>query len=845
MGRLARPGRRSAPVPDPDSILGSFAQALRDLRDQVGDPSYKALARETERLGFPYSETSLRNATAGRAQPSWEVVNAFIRACVAFAQAHPHRANEKARNWNVQELLDTWATRWREMAVSSEREALDETFGSAVLPDGTFGERVDVPGNLPAALNGFVGREPELAEGVRLMSTTRLVTLTGTGGVGKTRLALRLAEQTTDRFPDGVWLMELAGLTDRAVINSAVAAVIGIQLNADREPLETMAEALGDQRVLLVLDNCEHLLDVTATLARSLLRLAPNLRILATSRQPLNVAGEHVLTVGPLPLPEEDGTDSAAMYLFADRARAALPGFCLTEENRAAVARGCRLLEGLPLALELAARRLRVLSLDDLLDRLGQRFLLLGPAGSERTAHPRHRTLRAVFDWSYELCSTDEQRVWERLSVFTGSVSLSDAETVCADRQLGPHAAFEALAGLVDKSLLRRVEAQGRTRLHMLETVRLYGQERLAASGQEAEARRRHRDHYLELARQAEEGYATPHQQEWLLRLTREHTNLLQTFTYALAEDAADKDEAAGPLLEGVYALWLYWAASGKVGEGAHWMRRISERYSAPPTADLSADWCRAQWCAAFTRTLHGDRHGAEHVLDRVEPVIQSEGDEWIGIHAAVHQLRGLCALFTGDLERVERHSRAALRAGGHRSGMITGQQALAQLGLVASMRGSRQEALACFQQALELSEGCGEIWHRSYLLWALAVECIETDQTGEAITLLRRSLDLKWRLGDRLGAATVSETLAWALAQCGQPRLAALILGAAHIAWQPAGAPQLWGFAHLMESRDRSITQIRRMLGDGPFQEEYRTGERRGLTLVLNEVFEEPAAGS
>ncbi|MFF0862993.1 ATP-binding protein [Nonomuraea sp. NPDC003560] len=719
-------------------------------------------------------------------------------------------------------LLDLWAVRWREASALAEPRAPHEAPGLAARPR-------DTPGNLPSALTGLVGRGRELAQGARLLLTSRLVTLTGVGGVGKTSVALRLADEAAGWFPDGVWLVELAELTEQTMVSSAIASVVGVQPNAGQEPLEAMAAALGGRRVLLVLDNCEHLLDATAAVTRSLLRAVPDLRVLATSRQPLDVTGECVLAIGPLPLPAETGAGSAAVDLFLGRARAVLPGFRLTAENRAAVVDVCRLLDGLPLALELAARRLRTLSAKDLLERLDQRFLLLGSAGAERTAHPRHRTLSAVFDWSYELCSSAERTAWEQLSATAGGVSLADAEALCADGSPGSHTAFEAIAGLVDKSLLRRVETQGRTRLHLLETVRLYGQERSASSGREHEAQRRHQDHYLGLARLAEEEYATPRQAEWLVRLTEENANLRQALTHVPAED-----EPLDTLLEGAYALWLYWVAGGKVGEGAHWMRRLARRYPQPPRADLALAWCRVQWCTAFVLLLHGDHGAADRVLGRIEPVVVREGDGWAGIRAALHQLRGLFALILGDIEQIEKHSSAALRIEGHRPGQLIGQQALAQLGIASSLRGAREDARGFFRQALELSEACGETWHRSYLRWTLAIECAEAGRLEEATALLWRSLNFKQRLGDRLGAATVSETLAGVLAQRGEPRVAALLLGAAHSAWKPAGAPQMRGMSHLMHDRDRNISRIQRMLGDASFQKEYRNGECLGLTNVL-----------
>ncbi|MEV3985350.1 tetratricopeptide repeat protein [Nonomuraea sp. NPDC049758] len=833
MGRSARPGRRLSPLSNPGTPLGNFAQAMRDLRDQAGDPSYEALARESGRLGTPYSETSLRNAASGRARPSWGVVEAYVRACAAFAEAQPRRASGTALDWHLPALLDTWAARWREISLSADRAEPGPAPGPEPRAD-RAADPLKFPGNLPSALAGFIGRERELAEGARLVLTTRLVTLTGVGGVGKTSLALRVAEETASRFPAGVWLVELAGLTERAMVDHAVATVVGVQLNADERPLEAIAKALRGRQVLLVLDNCEHLLDVTAALAQTLLRAVPSLHILTTSRQPLNVAGEHVLEVGPFPPPGDTGTDSVAVDLFADRARAVSPGFRVTAENRATVAAVCRLLDGLPLALELAARRLRTLSLDDLLDRLDRRFLLLGPTGAERTAHPRHRTLRGVFDWSYDLCSPDEQLMWQRLSVSAGNVSLADAEVACTDERLGLHAAFEAISGLVDKSLLRRTEPGGRTRLHMLETVRLYGQERLVASGREPHARRLHLDHYLGLARHAEEAYATPGQQAWLERLGEEHANLRQAFTHALAEE-----QASSVLFEGAYALWMYWIARGKVGEAVHWMRRITGLHPEPPDDGLASAWCRTLWSAAFVLLLHGDGDGAEGLLNRVEPVIRNESEGLHDIRAAVHQLRGLSRLFIGDIDSSQEQSWAALRTAGHRAGMLTGQQALAQLGLAASIQGAHEEAAGFFQQALELSESCGEIWHRSYLFWTLAMEHAQIGRSEEAVALLRRSLELKRRLGDRLGVATVSETLASVLAELGEPRPAAQLLGAAHSVWQPAGAPQLWGFSALVHSRDRSIGRIRQLLGEKAFRQEYAAGERLGLTHALDTLVE------
>ncbi|MEV0969466.1 ATP-binding protein [Microtetraspora glauca] len=857
-----------------DELAEALDEAAAELRRALGGRPQKHLVARLSHADAPLVSRWLSGAAQLSRRNRLPGAAALAEAAAALALPYQQAGNLVAIGERIDGLrgrLESSERGWRSKAgehYASSRAALDGDTGAAEVGgkpqdagEGRYGSEpsgvrpVDgsdppdagrpatresgladppaaLPTPLPAALTSFVGRERELVEGARLLRTARLVTLTGVGGVGKTRLALRLVEKVADRFPGRVWLIELAGLTDPSMVDRAVASVIGVQLNAHEKPLEAVARALGTRRVLLILDNCEHLLDVTAALASTLLRAMPNLRVLTTSRQPLHVDGEHVLPVGPLPLLDQDGGTSAAVDLFLDRAQAVLPGFRLTARNQNAVVQACRLLDGLPLALELTVRLLRTLSLDDLLDRLGRRIHLHGAAGAERAAHPRHRTLRAVFDWSYELCSPDERKVWEQLSVFAGNIALPDAEAVCGDE--ATHDAFEAIAGPVDKSLLTRADTEGRTRLHMLATVRLYGRERLTASGAEADATRRHRDWYISLAGRAEAAYATADQGKWLIRLGEEDDNLRQALSYALTDDGPP---ATAGLLDGGYALWLHWIASGKVGEGAHWMRRVLDRYPEPPGDGMAQSWCRAQWCAAFLFHLHGDLEEARRALDRIEPVSHGDGEGWAAVRAAVHQLRGLCALFVGDFARAESHSRAALLAGDQRAGMLTDQQALAQLGLSASARGAGEEAFDYLHRALDLSESRGEIWHRSYILWTLAIECTEIGRTDEAVSLLWRSLDLKRRLGDGLGAATVSETLAWALAKLEQPGVAALLLGAAHMAWQHAGAPQMWGFTHLMASRDRNLRMIRQTLGEERFQREYRDGERLGLARALDEL--------
>src|SRR5215469_3421966 len=337
-----------------------------------------------------------------------------------------------------------------------------------------------VTGNLPAELTSFVDRRNELAEVKRLLAASRLVTLTGPGGVGKTRLALRAAAGLRRAFRDGVWLVQLDQVRDEALVAQAVTRALGLQDRAGYAPAAALADYLAGRQVLLVLDNCEHLVDAAAKLADRLLRAAPGLRVLATSRESLNIAGETVLAVPPLAAPEAGRRLTVAELarfpaagLFAERAAQVVAGFALTEANVAAVAGICRRLEGLPLAIELAAAWLPVLSAEQIDARLGDRLGLLTRGGRARPA--RQQTLRASIEWSYELCSQAERLLWARLSVFAGGFELDAAEGVCTDRRLVADQVLELLATLADKSILIASPGEGVARYRLPETLREYG----------------------------------------------------------------------------------------------------------------------------------------------------------------------------------------------------------------------------------------------------------------------------------------------------------------------------------------------------------------------------------
>ena len=463
--------------------------------------------------------------------------------------------------------------------------------------------------NLRAALTSFVGRDAELAQVAELLRAHRLLTLTGPGGAGKTRLAVEAARAEVDEMPGGVWLVELAPVTDPADVTSAVLAALGLREQAllyagrataafppraeeQADALGRLLDALARQQALLVLDNCEHLVAAAATLADRVLAACPRVRILATSREPLNITGEALWTVGPLTLPPDPAVtpsfyaerrgpgvtlppgsaagptgngetgriqDFASVRLLAQRAGAVRPGFEVSEGNAAAVARICRALDGMPLAIELAAARLRTMAPEQVATRLADRFQLL--TGGGRTTVPRHQTLRAVVDWSWDLLDEDERAVWRRFAVFTGGATLEAAEQVCAGSGIRADEVLDLLTALADKSLL--TVRHDPPRYAMLEIIRAYGLERLAEAGERDELRQAHAQYFLRLADRSQEYLRGGQQLEWVRKLAEDQDNLYATIRGAVT--AGDADTAVG--LVGALG-WYWWLRSLKT-EGA------------------------------------------------------------------------------------------------------------------------------------------------------------------------------------------------------------------------------------------------------------------------------------
>jgi non-specific serine/threonine protein kinase len=638
------------------------------------------------------------------------------------------------------------------------------------------------PSNLPHPVTSFVGRERELATMRELVAAHRLVSLTGAGGVGKTRLALEAAGALRPAYPDGVWLAELAALADPALVPQAVATAVGVREEPGRPPAATLADALRPRRLLLVLDNCEHLLEACARLADALLRACPAVRILATSREPLGIAGEVPWPVPSLRLADlADGAPappaaalarSEAVRLFAARAAAARPGFAVTDHNAVAVARLCARLDGIPLALELAAARVRALSVDQLLARLEDRFRLL--TGGSRTALERHQTLQEAVDWSHALLTAPERVLFRRLAVFAGGWTLEAAEAVCPDPDgrdggVAREDVLDLLTRLVDQSLVvADAPEAGPTRYRLLETLRQYAQQKLVDAEEVAAVRGRHAAHSLALAEQAAPALYGPEQLAWLDRLEGEHANLLLALAW-LAERGAHGEPEADAATEAALrlgaALTQFWVIRGHIPTAGEWLGRLL----ALPGAQRTAARARVLVCAAEIAEWRRDDPEtlrlATEGLALAQAVGDPEGTAW------AHAWLGVTAWRARDPAAARLHLTASRRAFA-----ALGYPSLAALSVMALAEGDAATARARLTQAVTVLRDGGSVWsippdlrglaqvaevqgqpERAARLWgavaaqhqALRGRSLPTAQDLHADSLEQTAASLRARLGD------------------------------------------------------------------------------------------------
>ncbi|NGY65174.1 LuxR family transcriptional regulator [Lentzea sp. NEAU-D13] len=707
-------------------------------------------------------------------------------------------------------------------------------------------------GNLPAELTSFVGRRRELDEVKRLLGESRLVTLTGVGGTGKTRLALRTSTALRRAFRDGVWFVDMTQLRDAGLLTQEVqgpemlAYLVGATLGQP-EPgnggaLDALVEWLRGRQLLLVLDNCEHLIPCCAIVADALLRGCPGLRLLVTSREPLGILGEVVYGVPPLPVPDPgrrtsraDLIRSESVALFLARGAAAVPGFELTDDNHCAVAELCRGMDGLPLAIELAAARLRVFTPQQILERMTDRFALL--SRGSRTGPERQRTLRACMDWSFDLCAKPERVLWARLSVFVGGCELDAVEGVCADEHVPLTELPELVAALVDKSVLVRGDSAGGTaRYRMLQTIRDYGQDKARSAGEEALLRRRHRDWYQELLDRAHDETSTERYGYWLARLRREQPNLRAAVEFCLTEPG----EAEAALRLAVAVPRLYWRARGLFSEGRRWLDRALAQ-----TTGRTVLRARALMVNSQLAFWQGDTAAGMRLVEQSEDLARETGAPLVLAYAAF--LRGLAALHANDLEKaMETLERAEVMLSAvppHDLDLDLDLRfnVLLTQASAAALAGEHERADSCVRELLTIAAHRGEGLHLSFVIWPNALNHWLLGDLTQATEQSLRALRIKLTCGadDRYGTALCLELLAWITADQQRHRRAATLLGAAAARWTDIGA-SITSYRHLVVQHDACARRIREAMGDAAFADAFAVGQNLALDDLPAFAFEE-----
>ncbi len=659
--------------------------------------------------------------------------------------------------------------------------------------------------NLPLQLTSFIGRDREMADVQRLLGTTRLLTLTGPGGTGKTRLSLQVAAELSDNFSDGVWFIELAALTDPALVAATVASAVGVREELGVAWLTTLTQRLRDKNLLLLLDNCEHLITACAELAEAVLRNCPTVRILASSREALGIAGETTLRVPSLALPQRNtGAQPErpaigmllryeAIRLFIERAQAVQPGFVLTEANAPAVLHICRRLDGIPLALELAAARVKVLPVEGIAARLDDRFRLL--TGGSRTALPRQQTLRALIDWSYDLLGTQERTLLHRLAVFIGGWTLEAAEAVCAGDELDVYEVLDGLQQLVNKSLVLVEDQPDQTRYYYQETIHQYARERLFETGETAAVRRRHRDWYVQLAEATAPQLRSAGQDSVLRRLQSEDDNLCAALEWC-AGDPVGRE--AGLRLAG--ALWRFWLLRGQWRAGRAWLETMlaAPEATAYPAAraqalfglgSLTTDSVTARAYLEESATLWrslGNHPALAATLDALAEEVRIQGalaeaytladealsltralNDRVAVASALFQV-GRTALAQGRLSEARarlEESLSLVRSLGDGRSVTT---CLYHLGRTALAEGDYPAARALFEESLALNTSMGTPDTTAWLLNSLGEVARYTSDYPQAAVFYEQALILHRQLGNGYGITTALYNLGCVAVQVG-----------------------------------------------------------------------------
>jgi predicted ATPase len=889
-------GRREKPIEPGQGKAAEFAADLRMLRRRTGNVPYRELASRV-----PYSASSLSAAASGHRLPAWQVVAAYLEACGVTSTGEWYRRWRQAAGLppEPEPAVGTPSSGPqarpatgpafpltggapstgapgpageppyavpgvpRQMTGAEAGARGGAPYGAVLEPSADHGPGADsaqvfgaagpvpgaagpVPGaagaaeSVPHAPRGvpdppsrFVGRDHEVEEVCRLLAEHRLLTLTGVGGVGKTRLAQRAARTAGLLLRDGACWVELAEVTSPDVLPYAVVEGLGLApVPPHTTPTAHLTDALRGRELLLVLDNCEHLAAACARLAHLLLASTSGVRLLATSRLPLGPAAERLYVVPPLP-------EDASLALLSDRA-ALLSDATWSPDDVEHARAVIRRLDGLPLAIEFAARRLRALSPGQLLDRLDERLPLLSKG--DPVAPERHRSLRAMLDWSHQLCTPAEQRLWARLSVFVGSVSLDAAHAVWEaagsgeeGEETGPEELLDAVDGLIDHSLLVTEPGDGAGRRYtMLETVREYGRDLLARGGDLDDARTRHLLWFRDKVCEVYERWAGPGQAARLRELVRELPNLRQALEYGLREEAEPAQALAA--LDIAHGLVWFWTATGAAEQGVGWLRRaLAATAPADPDPAVRAARTRAMWACAFLAVFPADLEAAAGQAVEAAERADADGDRasvgWATTVTALATLTGGGVEESLDAFRV---AVAHLRAAGDRYGE---QNALSILASALCAAGRLDEAGSCVERAFHLSRAQDEHWHRPYLSWVRAkILVVERRLTGPdgALAHVLGILCPQRDFADPRALALGHDTLAHCAWLLGRHREAARLFGASEARW-PVDETRI--AAYRVETLDtaRCLEELRSALGE----DGYRAARAEGAALPAEEARE------
>ena len=690
--------------------------------------------------------------------------------------------------------------------------------------------------SLPISLTNFIGREREIAELLHLVGSARLLTLTGAGGCGKTRLALHLAAKVLDRFPDGVWVIDISALSDPRLLTQAVASVFDVREGPNRPVLDALLDYLRNRQILLLIDNCEHLIAASAQLADAVLSTAERVYVLATSREELGITGETVWRVPSLSLPDLSQAVSVetlgrhdATKLFVERAAVVDPAFTITAVNAPLVAQVCVRLDGIPLAIELAAARTKVLSIDQIHSRLNDRFRLL--TGGSRTAVARQRTLEATVDWSYDLLSDAERQLLRRLSVFAAGWSIEAAEDVCSDGGLAREDVLDLLSRLVDKSLVNVASEidEGR-RYDFLETVRQYARERLLESGEAERLRDGHLAFFHDLVRRAEPELTGMDQVSWLNRLQREHDNVRVALEWSLS--APQRGDQSVELALGM--CW-FWVKRGYFREGQEWLERALSAAGAVPPA-LRA---KGLMNLGFVTFFQGDFVRTQALLEESAAIGRAEGD-WsvVGFSLGINAMAALELGNVAECARLASESEAAARSSA--TPWVQGPS-LACLAYQALHEGDFDRAGQLHEEVLDLLRKQGEKWAIGITLFDLALLRVVQQRNDEARALCAEGIVVCQEFGDRRGIAWCLGVLSGADAADGRALRAARLRGAMEGLLESVGAPIQTSYHTWIG--DRSIGSMKERLGDQAFEAAVTEGRAMSLARAIQFGLESAAS--